>query len=361
MNRKDIEYVLRELGVRKINQSGDHLMIPCILAPWTHERGTDSKPSCGIKISKGVSVVNCFACHTSTGLLNYVRDYGRYAVADGLVDSEKINNLLDFILMAEDDDSDIEEVKVVVKREVPKDLEELIGKNTDKLNDFKKANGTVRILGDSEWWSKWGLSYIEEDTYVDQFEGKPRKKTIENRIMFPIYDIDKSLRMVQGRWFDNNYDDAGEPKYCIYPRGADKENYLYGIHMYNSSTTKFLVVEGMIDTVNANYVLKENGFDDWIAVGINGSKISDKQVDLIRAYAEEVLILLDRDQAGRLGQKQAIEKLKNFVNVTVSSYPDDEKLKDPDDLALNGKLIEVLDNRKSQLEMQLLKVFQSTK
>ena len=45
----------------------------CPLAPWTHDRGTDSKPSFGFKIAdNGQIVYNCLSCKAKGRLSNLV-------------------------------------------------------------------------------------------------------------------------------------------------------------------------------------------------------------------------------------------------------------------------------------------------
>lgn len=54
----------------------------CPLAPWTHEHGSDSKPSFGITITGGDSFYNCFSCSSSGDLPDLVHKIRHHKAKD---------------------------------------------------------------------------------------------------------------------------------------------------------------------------------------------------------------------------------------------------------------------------------------
>lgn len=74
---KDKVYELAQLlcaPVIKPPNSGGYVHINCPLAPWEHEKGTDSKPSFGIHVAPGdESSMHCFSCGWSGDLPSLVQ------------------------------------------------------------------------------------------------------------------------------------------------------------------------------------------------------------------------------------------------------------------------------------------------
>ena len=101
MKRAHIEYVLRKLGAERFTYSSDWVMTNCVLAKWTHEKGRDSNPSFGVRESSGISGAHCFSCKFSGGLISLIRTYGRYAIEEGTATKEEIDELVDYVLLAE--------------------------------------------------------------------------------------------------------------------------------------------------------------------------------------------------------------------------------------------------------------------
>lgn len=67
------------LGVKTTVPKHNGLAITCPLAPWTHAKGTDSKPSAAILTDHNDARFNCFTCcQQSIGLLELVMRIGSY-------------------------------------------------------------------------------------------------------------------------------------------------------------------------------------------------------------------------------------------------------------------------------------------
>lgn len=63
MNQQDIVQLLGLLSARNVSVGPKWVKCSCILAPWTHDSGTDSSPSFAIKVDPhGESHYNCYTC-----------------------------------------------------------------------------------------------------------------------------------------------------------------------------------------------------------------------------------------------------------------------------------------------------------
>lgn len=63
MDRDGIQRFLDALGAENIRDDGEWLHCSCPLAPWLHSKGTDSRPSFGIRVNEsGPSGWYCFSC-----------------------------------------------------------------------------------------------------------------------------------------------------------------------------------------------------------------------------------------------------------------------------------------------------------
>jgi len=334
MNSLDIQYILRELHAQNVRQiDRENIMFSCIQAQWTHEGGNDHKPSCGVKINtSGLSPINCFTCGGDT-FYGYVKTYGYMAVKSGQMSKEKLEVILDFIQIAEAevDCNERERLKFSIKKyEIPERYFDIFGNYTE---ESKKIYD--RFIGSIEDLKVFNVGITDE------------------RLIFPIYDTRKELCMVSGRWIGNNWEEYDEPKYKHIPAEANKSHYLYGEHLFNKDIKKVIITEGHIDVVNGNIALKQAGLNDYLVVGLMGSKPSDKQIEKIKTISEEVVACLDGDMAGRVGQYKLKERLENFLSVSLIQLPEG---KDLDNVVKSGDFLKLLNERKDSLNYDLEKL-----
>ena len=173
MNRKSIEYVLTKMGVDSIKQNGDWLTLSCPLAPWTHAGGTDRRPSFGVRESNGVSGVHCFSCGFKGGMLSLVREYGKHAVEDGLWSTELMQELIDFVILAEDEDEVEEHIVPPEVVTVPVKLESYLNIGHEYFEKRGITEETIR---------EWNLGFVESIwTRMPEYTCKC--------VLFPIYAL----------------------------------------------------------------------------------------------------------------------------------------------------------------------------
>lgn len=73
MQRDGVNIFLAKLGAENVTDGGDWIRCSCPLAPYRHPKGTDSRPSFGIKVNDvGASGWYCFTCDMGGSLLRLV-------------------------------------------------------------------------------------------------------------------------------------------------------------------------------------------------------------------------------------------------------------------------------------------------
>lgn len=146
-----------------------------------------------------------------------------------------------------------------------------------------------------------------------------------NRVMFPIQDVSNKVIGFGGRVMGD-----GKPKYLNSPETPvfDKSRNLYGLNFARSSRSKYVILcEGYMDVI----AMHQAGFN--MAVASLGTAFTAGQANLLRRYAEEVILAYDSDEAGTKAALRAIEIL-NEVDLPgrVLSL---EPFKDPDEFIKN--------------------------
>jgi hypothetical protein len=318
MRKKDIRQVLTLLGASTFKDSGESIMTNCVLAPFTHEGGTDRKPSLGVKEDQGMSVAHCFTCGFSGGLISLVRRYASYAVPEGFINEEDVKQLIDFIFIAEDEE--VETVPELV--EIVRPSENIIN-SIGVWHDYFESRGITR-----DSFDLWKLGF-----YADH-----------ERIIFPVFNTKEIVGAV-GRTIRKDED----VKYRNYPAKFKKSFYLYGLNLLKTDVKKLIVVEGPIDAVKVNQYLKESSY--W-CVALMGSEPSKAQMDLLVENAEEVVCMLDNDSSGKKGRKDLLAGIGKRVLVSFVEYPNNAN--DPDQVGED--IFNMLENRISAVEWQLKNV-----
>ena len=340
MKRSDIEYILRKLGTdtSKMKRSGDWYMVSCPLAPWTHSKGTDLNPSFGVREGTGISGVNCFSCGYKGGMMGLVREYARYALPEGRITEEEIQQLVDYVIIAEDEEVEVGTTVRIGPAPVSQELKDCLG----VYHPYFKERGIPEEIARA-----WQLGYVEK------FFDPNTMESMNDRVLFPIFEnmgARLELRGVTGRALG---DDA--KKYKNSPKDFKKADYLYGEWLRPEKARKIIVVEGPIDVIKVSMHLLDNydkyGLDYWV-VGLMGAHPSSTQTKKLIEMAEEVIIMTDNDPSGKLGKKHLIEALSSSVAVSAVAWA--EYMKDPDDAA--DALGELIDGRKFVLEDKLAKL-----
>ncbi len=152
--------------------------------------------------------------------------------------------------------------------------------------------------------------------------------TFRDRLIFPIRDATKRVVGFGGRTL---VDDRA--KYLNTRQTAlfDKGRGLYGIDLARKAISdrgRAVLVEGYTDCIAAH----QAGFTETVAT--LGTALTDTQVDLLRRYADEMILLFDSDTAGDEAANRAIRvALPRCVAVRLARIPDG---KDPSEFLANA-------------------------
>ena len=166
---------------------------------------------------------------------------------------------------------------------------------------------------------KSGLFVTKNGKTFDLFRG---------RLMFPIFNAMGELIAFGGRIIGD-----GQPKYVNSPETPiySKQRNLYALNFAKQSKMKrIIVVEGYMDVISMHQAGVTN------AVASLGTALTERQLDLLERYCEEVVLFYDSDRAGQnaavRGLKMLMERKKKHTGMTtqvrVAKVPNG---KDPDE------------------------------
>ncbi len=101
-----------------------------------------------------------------------------------------------------------------------------------------------------------------------------------------------------------------------------KGNYLFGLYENKESILKenhVYIVEGQFDVIKAY----EKGMRNVVALG--SSNMSLIQFSLITRYTNNLILLLDNDEAGEKGRKRIMDKFRNWADIHNFYLPEEYK------------------------------------
>ncbi len=304
MEAESIKSVVRELGADKVRVDHRNVWIRCPFAPWRHERGTDSKPSCSIKIvDDGPSPFLCWSCRESGYItdmvyrLNRLRG-GEHTKLLGRVEDAEDKLLLNSTVSLAD------RLEGEYREGTP-----LVGTTSSIKTPYNRLYGDEELERFEKGVPEYVLERgIELDTcrdwqlLIDNDEWDPR-------LVFPVRCWEGDLVGFVGRRLRQDRD----PKYKNYP-GFDAEHFLYGEHLINpldESEHPIILVEGMLDVL----WLYQHGIGR--PLGLIGSKLTSAKVAKIQAFtgARAVMTLFDGDKSGDRARKDVERMLAPCVPV----------------------------------------------
>jgi DNA primase len=304
--KKDFEEFIFELlkseGLRGIKKNKENINCEC---PFHHPRKNFT--TFGISLSEDTwGVYNCFSCHENGNifqLLMFLRKCS-YKEAKRIIHKNVIIKpiRLDFLKKAvsvlrtkilQDKSSPIIELP-------PKDSVEDARKWLSIRNE-EKQHGIMNI---DFIMSRYELYYCNSGIF-------------QKRIIMPI-------RFVDGNYvyFTNRNTIEFGPKYK-FPPETTAENYLYGLYE-SLDKKKIVLVEGPFDVFQMKSFALENKIFDWGYVGNLGTVFSEARISFLVEFFDEVIILMDNDEAGRKSAEIGFEILSDCMkvrNLTGKIYP----------------------------------------
>jgi DNA primase len=129
---------------------------------------------------------------------------------------------------------------------------------------------------------------------------------LRGRVVIPIHNEYGELIAYSGRAIDE-----AEPKYRL-PAGFRKSHVLFNLHRAIQSRDHTLIlVEGFFDTFKTHQAGHHN------VAALMGSKLSDRQAELIRTYFDQVILMLDADEAGKAATAAAATALSSILSIQI--------------------------------------------
>ena len=156
--------------------------------------------------------------------------------------------------------------------------------------------------------------------------------TFRNRLMFPIRDETGRVIAFGGRVMPG---DDSPAKYLNSPETPlfSKSRIVFGLDLARQKiveTRTVAVVEGYTDVVMAHQFGATN------VVSILGTAMTEQHVNILRRFADRIVLLFDADTAGDLAVNRAVELfLTQPIEIAIASIPEDL---DPDEYLLKHGL-----------------------
>lgn len=304
-----VEYWHSQGKIRKFNDRVSDIQICCPRPHYRYDEKSgimaehyERRPSLGISVESGV--FNCLACGFK----------GRIEALNAEIMGMDIYESIKFLSERYDFDADGERV---------------IEKEAKKLSDYDDKLPKKSAL--KEFDDEYYAPFVENG--CDYFEGRGYKKSIlakyqfgydrlQKRAVFPIRNESGKIVGMVGR----DVTDESKVKFMVYnyDRNLEIEGWDKGLVVHFSKprkNDKVFVVESGQDVPWGDQI----GMTEYTDVAsILGSKITERQVEILSGYSE-VVLGLDNDYAGEKGTERAIEMFQGRTKVSVAKYPDGKK------------------------------------
>ncbi|MFH0732270.1 MAG: DNA primase [Candidatus Omnitrophota bacterium] len=147
----------------------------------------------------------------------------------------------------------------------------------------------------------------KENSFYDRFR---------NRVMFPIFNVNSKAIGFGARVIDDSMPKyINSPETEIYTKGRN----LYGLNIASSEIRKLdeaVIVEGYLDLI----IPFQHGITNIVAT--LGTALTIEQINLIRRYTSNVVVIYDADEAGEAASLRSLDILiGEGLNVKIASLP----------------------------------------
>ena len=321
----------------------------------------DTNPS--MSVSREKQIYTCFSCHATgnvyTFLMNYEHmdfrevlkylgdrvgvDVGNVSIPKKSTKFDKLYDAYNFSVKYFQNNlsskAGVEAKKYLLNRKFNDELikEFEVGLSLDSRDDLTSL--LLKKEYDLSTLNRIGLSSDNHDVYND-------------RIMFPLYDINGRCVGFSGRIYKDN----GQNKY-LNTKETDifkKGEMLYHYHIAREECRlkkSVIVMEGFMDVIRASSIGIKN------TVALMGTALTKEQTNLIKRLSNNIIMCLDGDSAGvhatiSIGDTLLDEGIE--VKVVVLPDPDD-----PDSYILNNgkdRFIGLIDNAVNFSDFKMMKL-----
>ena len=272
----------------------------------------DHAPS--MSVSSDKQIYRCFSCGAAGNVFTFVKDYENVSFLEAVsIVAKKAGISFDY--------HDNFESKPINKFsnlfKILSDASKFYQNNLNTksgevaLNYLKDRGFSTETIKEFEFGLAAGnnslYSFLNKKGYTDSDVEKTSLISTEhgahdifvNRIMIPIHDLDGNVAGFTGRIFK----DSNDPKYInskesdVFKKGKILFNYHRAKnHVRNSH--ELIIVEGNMDALK----LYASGIKNVIA--LMGTALTSDQVNAIKKMRSKVILMMDSDNAGKLGMYQ---------------------------------------------------------
>lgn len=255
----------------------------------------DNTPSFSITPSK--NSYYCFSCGRSGGIIGYLMDYEHLRFDDAVDKAAKLGNM-DLSKMCRSQTMTFLKKTKNLMREKEQVVHEVLSAN--ELSKYSHEDIT-------EWIDEGILQEV-----MDLFEVRINDR--DNRIVYPVYDINGNLINIKGRTRYKNYKELRIPKYInYYPIGT--MDYFQGLNI----TLPFIKDQNeMIIFESVKSVMKAYGWGYKNCASAEKHTITDEQLKLLVRLRVNIVFAFDSDISySDKDIKKTIDVLKRITNVYI--------------------------------------------
>ena len=269
------------------------------------KRGRDYFGHCPLHIDKTPSVsitpsensYYCFSCGRSGGIIGYLMDYEHLRFDDAVDKAAKLGHM-DLSTMCKSQTMSFLKKTKVLMREKEKVVHNIL--DAKELNKYEH--------GDVTEWINEGILQDVMDLFGVRINNR------DNRIVYPVYDIDGNLINIKGRTRYENYKELGIPKYINY-YSIGTMDYFQGLNItlpYVKDQNEVIIFESV------KSVMKAYGWGYKNCASAEKHTITDEQLKLLVRLRVNVVFAFDSDVSySDRDIKKTIDMLKRITNVYV--------------------------------------------
>ncbi|CDE46884.1 dNA primase [Clostridium sp. CAG:411] len=328
-NRKEMEMFYPEEIIEEVRQRND---IVDIISSYVKLKKTGSnymglcpfhsEKSPSFSVSGSKQMYHCFGCGVGGNVFTFVMEYENYSFVEAVqyladrsgVQLPKVEMTPEAKRQADIRNRILEVNKEAAKyyvyqlhtRQGQKALDYLKGRELSDDTILKFGLGFSNKYSDDlyQYMKKKGFddSLLKETGLFTMDEKRGVNDKFWNRVIFPIMDMNSKVIGFGGRVMGD-----GKPKYLNSPetKAFDKSRNLYGLHLARQARSRSMILcEGYMDVI----AMHQAGFSN--AVASLGTAFTGLQANLLKRFADEVLLLYDSDEAGIKAALRAIPILK---------------------------------------------------
>lgn len=298
----------------------------------------DSNPS--MSVSREKQIYKCFSCGASGNIYNFLMDYEHIDFKEALsklssklgINIEnttiKVNNKFDKFYEIYDLTSKLYQNNLLSEK--GSSARNYLKSRNISLEEIKKFNIGLSFSNNQvvkQLEKKYNLLDLEDVGLISN-----NHDIFQNRIMFPLMNLENKTVAFSGRIYDTNSKDS---KYIntketnIFKKGEILYNY-YACKEDARIKKYLILVEGFMDVIRLSTIGIKN------VVATMGTSLTINQIKLLKRLSNNIYLCFDGDNPGKLANiNNGEELIKHDINIKVISLDNND---DPDSYVLkNGK------------------------